>query len=719
MLEIGSFLSDRYEILSKVGAGGMSDVYKAKDHILSRFVAIKVLKQEFSEDSSFVTKFRAEAQSAAGLEHPNIVNIYDVGSENGLYYIVMEYVEGITLKTYIEKKGQLSFKESASIAIQVARGIEAAHNKNIIHRDIKPQNIIISTDGKVKVTDFGIAKATSSNTISSDVMGSVHYASPEQARNGFVDGRSDIYSLGIVMFEMVTGRVPFDGDTTVAVALQHLQEEIARPSIYAPDLPISFEKIIFKCTQKTPDRRYQTIEELLTDIRRSLAHPDEDFVTIAPLVDGGKTKVISPEELDKIKEGRGVAEDLNDDDTDADNDDEYADDEDDDDEYDESLLDDDDDDEDDDDDDDGKLLNPKMDKAITIMGIVTAVIIVIVIIYLALSVAGVFKFGGKKNSESQQTESQTQTESESESETQTETEGQMIDIRGMSVEDAQKAVDRLKLDLTVFAFETKQSDKKDGTILEQDVKAGDTVKRGSQINVVIAGKGDSTSEMVKVPSVIGKTKSSAKSTLESAGFSVTFEYGDYNDSVAADVVTAQSPSAKNKAAKGSTVTVTLSPGQKPITVPNVVGASQSHAESALAGAGLKYTYADSQYSDTVPAGNVISQTKSGETVAAGTTITLTLSKGKQEISTNVSKTVKLDIGEVNITGGSYSLVGSDGKTYASGSDVTSASVTVSGTMNCKTGTVTVTWQYTEPVKDENGNVTGEKPGEKTISVQVP
>lgn len=700
MLEIGSFLSDRYEILSKVGAGGMSDVYKAKDHILSRFVAIKVLKQEFSEDSSFVTKFRAEAQSAAGLEHPNIVNIYDVGSENGLYYIVMEYVEGITLKTYIEKKGKLSFKESASIAIQVARGIEAAHNKNIIHRDIKPQNIIISTDGKVKVTDFGIAKATSSNTISSDVMGSVHYASPEQARNGFVDGRSDIYSLGIVMFEMVTGRVPFDGDTTVAVALQHLQEEIARPSIYAPDLPISFEKIILKCTQKTPDRRYQTIEALLTDIRRSLAHPDEDFVTIAPLVDGGKTKVISPEELDKIKEGRGVAEDLNDDDTDADNDDEYADDEDDD-EYDESLLDDDDD-EEDDDDDDGKLLNPKMDKAITIMGIVTAVIIVIVIIYLALSVAGVFKFGGKKNSESQQTESQTQTESESESETQTETEGQMIDIRGMSVEDAQTAVDRLKLDLTVFAFETKQSDEKDGTILEQDVKAGVTVKRGSQINVVIAGKGDNTSEMVKIPSVIGKTKSSAKSTLESAGFSVTFEYGDYNDSVAADVVTAQSPSAKKQAAKGSTVTVTLSPGQKPITVPNVVGASQSHAESALAGAGLKYTYADSQYSDTVPAGSVISQTKSGETVAAGTTITLTLSKGKQEISTNVSKGISYS-GEGTVVKAEYKLVGKSGTVYDKGAYENTSSFTVSGTMKEATGSIVVTWTVQTGETDEAGN----------------
>lgn len=713
MLEVGSFLSDRYEILSKVGAGGMSDVYKAKDHILSRFVAIKVLKQEFSEDSSFVTKFRAEAQSAAGLEHPNIVNIYDVGSENGMYYIVMEYVEGITLKTYIEKKGQLSFKESASIAIQVARGIESAHNKNIIHRDIKPQNIIISTEGKVKVTDFGIAKATSSNTISSDVMGSVHYASPEQARNGFVDGRSDIYSLGIVMFEMVTGRVPFDGETTVAVALQHLQEEIARPSKYAPDLPISFEKIILKCTQKTPDRRYQTIEELLADIRRSLAHPDEDFVTIAPLVDNGKTKVISPQELEQIKEGRGVAENL---------DDTFEEEDDDSDEIDDSLLDDEDYDEEDDDDDeenDGKLLNPKMDKAITIMGIVTAVIIVIVIIYLALSVFGVFKFSGKKNSESQQTETQTetQTESESESESESEKEGQMVDIRGMSVDDAQERVDRLKLDLTVFAYETRQSDEEEGTILEQDVKAGDVVKRGTQINVVIAGKGDNTSEMVKIPSVIGKTKNSAKSTLESAGFNVNFEYGDYNDSVAADVVTAQSPSAKNQAAKGSTVTVTLSPGQKPITVPNVVGYTQSQAESALSGAGLKYTYADSQYSDTVAAGSVISQTKSGETVAAGTTITLTLSKGKQQVSKSVNKTLSLGIENAKVVDGSYTLKGSDGQTYASGT-VTSADVAVSGTMNCASGKITVTWKYTVPSLDEEGNEVEGEIQTKTETVEV-
>jgi serine/threonine-protein kinase len=300
MLENGMFLIERYEILSKVGVGGMADVYKAKDHVLGRIVAVKVLKAEFSEDVNFVTKFRTEAQSAAGLEHPNIVNIYDVGSENGLHFIVMEYVEGITLKTYIEKKGQLSFKEATSIAIQVARGIETAHNKEIIHRDIKPQNIIISTEGKVKVTDFGIARAISSNTISAEVMGSVHYASPEQARNGFVDGRSDIYSLGIVMYEMVTGRVPFDGDTTVSVAIQHLQEEMVEPSVYAPELPISYEKILLKATQKNPDRRYQTIEELLADLRKALANPEEDFVVIAPAAIA-KTRVIGGEELEAIQ----------------------------------------------------------------------------------------------------------------------------------------------------------------------------------------------------------------------------------------------------------------------------------------------------------------------------------------------------------------------------------------------------------------------------------
>ena len=380
MLTEGMIVADRYEIVSKIGTGGMSDVYKAKDHTLGRFVAIKVLKPEFSEDVNFVTKFRTEAQSAAGLEHPNIVNIYDVGSENGMHYIVMEYVEGITLKTYIEKKGQLSFKEAVSIAIQVGRGIEAAHHKNIIHRDIKPQNIIISTEGKVKVTDFGIARAATSNTISADVMGSVHYASPEQARNGFVDGKSDIYSLGIVMYEMVTGRVPFDGDTTVAVAIQHLQEEIVAPSAYAPNLPISMEKIILKCTQKNPDRRYESMTALLADLRKALISPDEDFVVIAP-VSQEKTRVINEDEINKIKkETTNIY--LGEDEIGSypkKRKEEYE--EEDDEDYDDAY------------DEEEDEINPKMDKAITIMGIVAGVIIVGLIIFILVSFFGDFKFG--------------------------------------------------------------------------------------------------------------------------------------------------------------------------------------------------------------------------------------------------------------------------------------------------------------------------------------
>ena len=225
MLKEGVFLGKRYEILGRIGSGGMADVYKGKDHKLNRYVAVKVLKSDYRNDESFIKKFVSEAQSAAGLMHPNVVNVYDVGQDRGLYYMVMELVEGITLKEYIEKKERLSAKETISISIQMISGIQAAHNHNIIHRDIKPQNIIISKDGKVKVTDFGIARATTSTaTISTNVMGSVHYTSPEQAKGGIVDERSDIYSAGITMYEMVTGHVPFDGDSTVSVALKHLKE---------------------------------------------------------------------------------------------------------------------------------------------------------------------------------------------------------------------------------------------------------------------------------------------------------------------------------------------------------------------------------------------------------------------------------------------------------------------------------------------------------------
>ncbi len=302
MIRIGMLLSDRYEILEKIGSGGMSDVYKAKCHKLNRLVAVKVLKQEYSADKNFVSKFWAEAQSAAGLAHSNIVNIYDVGNEQSIYYIVMELVEGITLKKYIEKKEKLEVRESIGIAMQVCQGIEAAHEQKIIHRDIKPQNIMISKDGKVKVTDFGIARAATTQTISSNAMGSVHYISPEQARGGYCDERSDIYSMGIVMYEMLTGCVPFEGESTVQVALMHIQTEMVPPTMHEPTIPVSLEKIILKCTQKKPEARYASVAALIADLRRALMTPDEDFVKIIPVVTSNDpTRVMSNEEVEQIK----------------------------------------------------------------------------------------------------------------------------------------------------------------------------------------------------------------------------------------------------------------------------------------------------------------------------------------------------------------------------------------------------------------------------------
>ena len=255
MLASGTTLAGRYEIVGRIGAGGMSNVYKAKDQKLNRYVALKVLKPEFSTDATFVKKFRVEAQSAAGLSHPNIVNVYDVGEENGIYYIVMELVQGITLKHYIERKGKLDIREVLNISVQIASGMGAAHANRIIHRDIKPQNVIMSRDGKVKVTDFGIAKAADSTTVTTNAAGSVHYISPEQARGGYSDEKSDIYSLGITMYEMVTGQVPYDGENNVAVALQHIQGNMTPPSQINPDIPRSVEQIILKCTQRKPDLR--------------------------------------------------------------------------------------------------------------------------------------------------------------------------------------------------------------------------------------------------------------------------------------------------------------------------------------------------------------------------------------------------------------------------------------------------------------------------------
>ena len=381
MLREGMFLADRYEIIEQIGTGGMADVYKAKCHKLNRYVAIKVMKSEYSQDKTFVSKFWAEAQSAAGLTNPNVVNVYDVGVENGIYYIVMELVEGVTLKKYIEKRGKLPYKEAVSIAIQVANGMDAAHKHNIVHRDIKPQNIIISKEGKVKVTDFGIAKVASTATINTSAsMGSVHYISPEQARGGYSDERSDIYSLGITLFEMLTGTVPFDGDTAVSVAVQHIQDTIPAPSQLVEGIPVSVDKIVLKCTQKKTDRRYQSAYDLIVDLKKSLVMPEDDFVKLAPMYDTSVNDNYAQtdsddEDIDEQEEDDGLLGE----DTFADIDDNI--------------------DEEEDDNDIDDESNDKLELIMKCIGIGIAVIILIITIFVVVKLIGSGKSSSNNNSQ--------------------------------------------------------------------------------------------------------------------------------------------------------------------------------------------------------------------------------------------------------------------------------------------------------------------------------
>ena len=277
----GKFLGNRYEIIEKIGNGGMATVYKAKCHVLNRYVAVKILRDEFTTDEEFIKRFEVEAQSAASITHPNIVSVYDVGVDGNLYYIVMELIQGKTLKEIIlEEEGPLPWKWSVNIAIQIASALEVAHKNNIVHRDIKPHNIIITEDGMAKVTDFGIAKAVSNSTITAfgTTIGSVHYFSPEHARGGFTDAKSDLYSLGVVLYEMTTGRVPFDADTPVSVALKHMQEDPIEPIEINGRIPVAVNSIIMKALKKDINQRYQSATEMLRDLNKALKEPDEDFI---------------------------------------------------------------------------------------------------------------------------------------------------------------------------------------------------------------------------------------------------------------------------------------------------------------------------------------------------------------------------------------------------------------------------------------------------------
>lgn len=637
MIKMGMMIGDRYEILESIGTGGMSDVYKAKCHKLNRFVAVKVLKQEFSESTEFVSKFRTEAQAAAGLMHPNIVNVYDVGEENGINYIVMELVEGITLKRYIEKKARLSVKEAVSIAIQISMGIDAAHNNNIIHRDIKPQNIIISKEGKVKVTDFGIAKAATSNTITSNVMGSVHYTSPEQARGGFSDEKSDIYSLGITMFEMLTGRVPFNGDTTVAIAIKHIQEEMPSPRNYVPEIPISVEQIVLKCTQKSPDRRYQKMPELIEDLKKSLISPDEDFVKLAVAEKSAVTKAMSDAERKEVKRISAVKNDVvtaasaggialqNTDkmserkpapaksavrpagtsgkpaitgerpvrtrkeeelvarkkpvnkpkkpQTDV-----YEDDE----EEEDSVL----------------------EKVKTILIILGAVIIGCVILYFAGLAAGIFNNGNPSQNANTVN---------------------VPNVIGDTLEEAKTALDMVKLKYDIEYAPSEGT--AENTVISVTPTANTTVEEGYKVLLTICMNG----EGVEVPSVLNKSEAEATAMLEKEGF-VVEKLEEYHDEIVKGNIISQTPEAGSYLSREGTVTIVISNGKlkTDVSMPGLIGMTEEQAKKTLSDMGLVCSSVSEEYSDNVEAGKVCYQSYTeGANIDEGTEVSIKLSLGPE------------------------------------------------------------------------------------------
>lgn len=601
MLRKGMFIGDRYEIIEQIGSGGMSDVYKAKCHKLNRFVAIKVLKEEFSEDKNFVTKFKVEAQSVAALVHPNIVNVYDVSSDDGLYYIVMEYIEGITLKRYIERKGKLGVKESVSIAIQVAQGIEAAHNNHIIHRDIKPQNILISKEGKVKVTDFGIARAASANTINSNAaMGSVHYISPEQARGGFVDEKSDIYSLGVTLYEMITGRVPFEGDSTVTIALQHIQDDLPPLEDFVDGVPVSVSKIIEKCTQKKPDRRYLKISSLISDLKKSLISPNEDFVQLIPLNNTSSTVMISDDEVSSIRNGANhINTDLYDDDDDEDvfnKDEEDI-------EFDEEL----------------DAVNPKLDKIITIGAVVAGVVILIIFILLSIKFLGGLSGCSSSNG----------------NETTTEESSDLVSVPNLIGLTEDEITDTLKeLGLGVkFSYE-ENNDVEEGLAISQSKDEGTEVKKNTTITVAISqGK-----QKIELPSLIGKTKTEAESALTALGLVPKIET-EYNDA-AIDTVFKTDPVETTRVLYGDTVTIYVSrgPESKQVPVPKLIGLTESEAQIALEKVGLTLGKTSTQESTAIEGTVIVQGYPEGKLLDKGISVDIALAKAKA--NNKVTKTTK-------------------------------------------------------------------------------
>lgn len=617
MIKPGMFISDRYEIIDKVGSGGMADVYKAKCHRLNRYVAIKILKPEYSNDKNFVTKFRGEAQSAAGLSHPNIVNVYDVGDDDGLYYIVMELVEGITLKKFIERKGKLEIKEAVGIAIQIAQGMEAAHDNHIIHRDIKPQNIIISRDGKVKVTDFGIAKAATSNTVTQNAIGSVHYLSPEQARGGYSDEKSDIYSLGVTLYEMLTGKVPFAGDNTVSVALLHIQGEAVPVRELNPEVPVSLNKIVQKCMQKKPERRYLTASDLIKDLKRSLVNPDGDFVVLATsTITDSPTINLTDDEMNHIKSAAKTPVTLYDASVKEQASSKVQKEE-------EEELD---------------SVDSRVEKVLVVGTVVTAVALGLVVLYFVFKFFGLFDIFGKKPDDVTPAPEVTITASPSPT---PEISGSDVTdlvtvprVVGLTTEDAYKALKERSENFQIrYAEEAEYSDEYDKDLVMKQYPPENTeVAPNSEIILTLSAG----TEMVKLPNVYNLSQELATKTLKDLGLEVEVKEEANNDLSVGMVIRtnpARSDSDDNPVMvkKGSTVILYVSSGpdqSSMVAVPDILGMSEKDARKELERYGLILGNVTPEASNKYAEGLVSYQsTTPGLKVAIGSTIDVTISTG--------------------------------------------------------------------------------------------
>ena len=626
MIKAGMYISDRYEIIDKVGSGGMADVYKALCHRLNRYVAIKILKPEYSTDAGFVQKFRAEAQSVAGLSHPNIVSVYDVGEDDGLYYIVMELVEGITLKRFIEKRKKLDVKEAVGIAIQIAMGMEAAHTHHIIHRDIKPQNIIISREGKVKVADFGIAKAATSNTISQNAIGSVHYLSPEQARGGYSDEKSDIYSLGVTLYEMLSGQVPFAGDNSVSVALLHIQSEAIPVRELNPDVPLSVDKIIQKCMQKKPERRYQSAADLIVDLKRSVINPDGDYVNISSsaVVSSSPTRSITDEELETIKSAAKTPEKHISYNTDRKTKKKVK--------RETEELD---------------SMDSGLEKVLTVVSVLAAIALLVFIFWIAKKIF--FSDGDSNPINILNTNTNTGTPSPTEEATppikvpekSTPTPSptpvdsvlkQVPPVVNLTIEDAQKTLKAVSPDFQIIWTEEEYSDNVEkGKVAAQYPYEGSTVVANATINLTVSAG----SELKELKSVNGYEARSAVELLQALGYEAT-TVEEYDDNVQAGYVIRTEPEGGSPLPNGSPVVVHVSMGReiRETECPDIIGKKQAKAEKLITAAKLVVGEVTFEYNDAFDAGLVIHQdVEAGELIEEGDSVDFVVSLGSEPTAT--------------------------------------------------------------------------------------